>query len=349
MNQEANRTVPVEEKPSDRTVSVLALRTNAAYAVDFVEYPGNDRRWTRHFATEMHYQLGCFKISPAILVGAHGVITTYDERILLEQNSGSCIDTDFVTVPRPMKEGVLRAESAVSLTAGASFNFYHWMLDSLPKVIIAEACGFQGTYIIPAPNVNPNLRNTLELLGIPPERAVHMEYGFATVNELWLPTHFSAPLMEDIPEVHERFREAIKAAVRGTDVPEVQRLFINRPPGNARRAISNQEEILPLMESFGFYCCDMAQYTVKEQIALAMQASFMVGPHGAGLTHLLWMPPASTVVEIFSTDFAVHVFQPHCRIMRHKYFSLQFPPNPDGTLSIDCTALKKILSEELRG
>ncbi|KAG8995479.1 hypothetical protein FRB90_000176 [Tulasnella sp. 427] len=47
--------------------------------------------------------------------------------------------------------------------------------------------------------------------------------------------------------------------------------------------------------------------TNDEQIQLAARTTILLGVHGNGLTHLLWMPltPATTVIEIFfPTGFA---------------------------------------------
>ena len=43
---------------------------------------------------------------------------------------------------------------------------------------------------------------------------------------------------------------------------------------------------------------DLARIAPLDQVALVQEASILVGQHGAGLVHMIWMPPGSTVIEI---------------------------------------------------
>jgi capsular polysaccharide biosynthesis protein len=42
----------------------------------------------------------------------------------------------------------------------------------------------------------------------------------------------------------------------------------------------------------------LARYSIRQQIAMLQDAQLFVGPHGAGLTQLLWLPAGAHVVEI---------------------------------------------------
>lgn len=43
---------------------------------------------------------------------------------------------------------------------------------------------------------------------------------------------------------------------------------------------------------------DFATLTLREQIRIAAESDVLVGVHGAGLTHVLWMRPGTKLVEI---------------------------------------------------
>jgi len=66
---------------------------------------------------------------------------------------------------------------------------------------------------------------------------------------------------------------------------------------------------------------DLARVGPRDQIRLAQRATTLVGQHGAGLIHMLWMPPKSHVVEI-SPPLAPEVkniFQDLARTLGHSY------------------------------
>jgi capsular polysaccharide biosynthesis protein len=44
---------------------------------------------------------------------------------------------------------------------------------------------------------------------------------------------------------------------------------------------------------------EFSRYSYKEQLQLVAQHDVLIGMHGAGMTHLLWLPPWAGVVELW--------------------------------------------------
>ncbi|EFC35483.1 predicted protein [Naegleria gruberi] len=94
-------------------------------------------------------------------------------------------------------------------------------------------------------------------------------------------------------------------------------LFISRRPyvkfgvehNFMSRQISNEEEVLDRMKTHREYGkkftverVDFAHLKLVEQIQKVHDSDFLIGYHGAGLTHSLWMPEeTSAVLEIWNT------------------------------------------------
>lgn len=98
-----------------------------------------------------------------------------------------------------------------------------------------------------------------------------------------------------------------------------KRLYIAR---SGRRKVTNEAELLPVLDAFGFEFIEDKPRTVDEQIALFRNAEFIVSPHGAALTNLLWCDPGTKVVELFSQGYKPNYYFYLCHILQLPYDSI---------------------------
>jgi hypothetical protein len=66
----------------------------------------------------------------------------------------------------------------------------------------------------------------------------------------------------------------------------------------------------------------MQNYTSPQQIALASQLDMIVGVHGNGLSHLLWMKPGSYVLEFFWEFSFQYDYASAAQLLNHTYRGL---------------------------
>lgn len=74
-------------------------------------------------------------------------------------------------------------------------------------------------------------------------------------------------------------------------------IYIDRRRARNRTLI-NEDDVVNLMKKFGFEIVDLASLSVTAQVELFSDCCFIVGPHGAGLTNLVFAPPGAAVLEI---------------------------------------------------
>ncbi|EDR06832.1 uncharacterized protein LACBIDRAFT_299736 [Laccaria bicolor S238N-H82] len=69
----------------------------------------------------------------------------------------------------------------------------------------------------------------------------------------------------------------------------------------------------------------MERMSLQDQIALPAKSTIIVGVHGNGLTHQLWMPPSdrSTVIENFDPPSYALDYEMLARNMGHKHYAVQ--------------------------
>ncbi|MXO86466.1 DUF563 domain-containing protein [Altererythrobacter aurantiacus] len=168
-------------------------------------------------------------------------------------------------------------------------NHSHWLTAHLPKLVLLKELGRLDDVLLPA-TMTPVMRRSIELLGLDPAAFPTFEVGeVLKVDEL--------TVLET-----DRFRGELLAPVReaiasGGDAPASRRIFISRKKA-AIRKLANEDDIWPLFEAAGFERVFMEELGFEEQIELMSQTEILAGPHGAGLTNMMFCPAGSTVLEI---------------------------------------------------
>ena len=94
------------------------------------------------------------------------------------------------------------------------------------------------------------------------------------------------------------------ALLRDQFLPESTRngrlLFI---PRRQNRRIRNEAEVRRLVTGYGFEILEDEDRSLDEQIGVFSEATAVVGPHGAGLTNIIWSRPGTKVLEFFHRGY----------------------------------------------
>jgi capsular polysaccharide biosynthesis protein len=75
------------------------------------------------------------------------------------------------------------------------------------------------------------------------------------------------------------------------------KIYISRE-GEKLRFVENEVETMELLSKYGFKKVKMQNYSYQEQIQICHNARYIIGPHGAGLTNILFMKNNSYVLEL---------------------------------------------------
>ncbi len=197
---------------------------------------------------------------------------------------------------------------AFVLGARGSGNYYHWMTDILPKL---ELCHQAGWVVGPDDHVIvPTRRSSFQLQSLQrfgiEERQVHVanvSSPWVTADELivphlrnamgttmgaWLPDFLKRSFLPDGP----------------SDPPE-RRIFVSRDTGRAQgRGIENLAEVERAFMDLGFEIVFPETLDVMEQAALFAESAVVAGPHGAGLTNIVFCAPGTRVIEFYGAHLA---------------------------------------------
>lgn len=296
---------------------------------------------------------GLFALPNATLRGDEAYIFTDEGSPIVEQNA------DFLRKQRFLKprlredhrhlRSLREVQQLVSLTSRCDTGFFHWMMDSLPKVVIAEACGFTGNYLLPSPTTAPWADESLSLLGIPSDRIVHHTDNDIHAHRLFIPTYFSGYNAHHNSEFIKIYRDSIRQAIKSAPSTTKKRILIARKPGTKVRRIINHDEVVEMTMALGFETVYFEDLSLREQLALAISTEAIIGTHGSGLSHSLFMDERSTVVEIFPFERrqACDCYEMLATIPQHRYHALESRADCEGDILVSTEDLKALLIKSL--
>jgi capsular polysaccharide biosynthesis protein len=195
-------------------------------------------------------------------------------------------------------------DSSLVFYNGNLHNYYHWMVEGLLCLdILQRAMGPAARMKIAVPRSVDvaaliQHRESLEDLGF--GGYVEVEAGLIRVREaIWvdkdLMEHMPAPYLKD-------FRQRVAAHYAHLRTPRNRRLLVARK--GPTRTIQNQKQVEALLSRYAFETVYLEGMSTKEQVLLFQSAEFIISPHGAGLSNLLFCAAGTKVIELSpSTEF----------------------------------------------
>jgi capsular polysaccharide biosynthesis protein len=78
----------------------------------------------------------------------------------------------------------------------------------------------------------------------------------------------------------------------GARIRQTRRLFLARAEGSYRNY--NQDEALAVAADFGFEPVYLEELSFRESVEVMLEASAVIGPHGAGWANALYCQPGTT-------------------------------------------------------
>jgi capsular polysaccharide biosynthesis protein len=108
------------------------------------------------------------------------------------------------------------------------------------------------------------------------------------------------------------------ALAPSTSVDADARVFISRA-GSKGRQLVGEDKLLPILARYGFEIVQMEELSWSEQLALMQRTKVLVGPHGAGLTNMMFCPPGATIIEIADPLYPNPNFYALACAMAHAY------------------------------
>jgi hypothetical protein len=266
----------------------------------------------------------------------HGAILT----------NGKVLHTDFGNVdflrdlPKPDRRPVRQVDTLIApfthyqdgIKFGGYYDFVLLVAAKLARIKAVLPTKIFAEAIVAYPLFHTDYEcEWLALLGLRPEQIldsrqtqVQAKTAILSNNSHWFYPH---------PEAIGALRQQVEIALPKQPTGR-KRLYISR---SGRRKIVNETELIALLKTYDFEIVADQPRTVAEQVALYRSASFIVGPHGASFTNLLWCQPGTQLVELFSPNYTPDFFRYLADLLELRYAAYApgpARPNPDSMQTI---------------
>jgi capsular polysaccharide biosynthesis protein len=179
-------------------------------------------------------------------------------------------------------------------------NYYHWHIFALKKLLLLKEKGWFEDSILLLPKKYRQYKFVLPSLtkfGITKNQIVFLRrksnIKVAELPLIKLPQQHPAAFCE-IRKI--LLQNTIKTAIK-IDFNFGNKIYISRE-GQALRFVENEQETVALLKKYGFQKLIIDHFSYDEQIAICCNIKYLVSPHGAGLTNLLFMVKNSSVLEM---------------------------------------------------
>lgn len=239
--------------------------------------------------------------------GENGSVISPDNKLLGDvsiEHRRTLAEHSLFTVRKLPPIHDLPGTAAVLSTQGTDV-YFHWMFDVLPRlelIRLAKISFSDIDYFIFSSYHRPFQIETLKELDISPKKVItNREYVHLRAEKLLLPSWGGTP--GQMPYwVCQFLRDKFLNSCVAESSNKKRRIYISRANATHRK-ITNEVELMQVLEPLGFVSVQLETLSVKEQAHLFSSAEMIVAAHGAGLSNLVFCQPGTQVVELFSPNY----------------------------------------------
>jgi hypothetical protein len=255
------------------------------------------------------------------------------------------------------------AGTVCSLLAGgaaAAGNYYHWLIDSLPRLHLVAEAGLWDTvdYFLIYSREHCFAVETLLALGIRNEQILDVQQASHICAAQLLVT---SPVRGTGRHTPAWVGEFLKAAFHATALAEPNpprfssRVYVSRRDAGHRQVL-NEAAVEALLGEYGFESYALTELSFREKVVLFAGARAVVGPVGAGLANIVFCAPGTPLIELLPNNFVVPTYLDLTAQLGMPHYPLISPlsaeagprtANHHAGLTVDLEALRGALHQAL--
>jgi hypothetical protein len=224
-------------------------------------------------------------------------------------------------------------------------NYYHWITQALPRLILVQQTGRPFVLILPEDHQSEFHVASLKSLNVESWQTIAGGNRYYHLRNLWYPSH-DIQIGDYNDDLVLELRNKLMPVIVAPGLKRKKKVFIYRT-SHERRRILNEDDVLQTFLSFGFEIVEFEKLSWPQQISLASNTAVLAGVHGAGLTNMIFMPPRSQVFELTTRINGEHYYYfALSNALSHRYFYQVCDPDQesvvqDANLMVDINKLRQ--------
>ncbi|WP_167856797.1 glycosyltransferase family 61 protein [Hymenobacter aquaticus] len=251
--------------------------------------------------------------------------------------------------------------SLLSGGGAAIGNYYHWLLDSLPRLHLVQEAGLWDTidYFLIYDRRHRFAVETLLELGIRDEQILDVQqHSHLWARQLVVTSPVRGGGHHTPPWAGQFMKQAYLPAAQARAVPRrfSPLVYVSRRDAAFRR-VRNEAAVEALLAPYGFESYALSELSLREKAALFAGARMVVGPVGAGLINILFCAPGTPLVEFLPRNLVVGDYleltarlqMPHYPLIsaRDDASAQKATADRQDDLTVDLDALRQALQHAL--
>jgi capsular polysaccharide biosynthesis protein len=247
-------------------------------------------------ANQEQHPLIAVELAGGKIIGDLRLASTSDDFVIGDtQGLLGCPDpkNHYLLRRRRIRLAQFHRGTALLLATTNSDNYYHWMLDSLPRWKILQTAGWTTYDWVLLPGKPTAIQDEmLDRLGVPLQKRLRCSKNFVHQFERLVVPAMPFPVEMASSWACVWLRSLFEGKKSG---PE--KVYLRR--GTGRRRLVNEPDLESALRLMGFVSMQPDRLTVTQQAELLSSARCVVAPHGAALTNLIFAPPGALMMELF--------------------------------------------------
>lgn len=226
------------------------------------------------------------------IAGQEGTLCALDGSILIDHSWYRGHSSEMYMI-EPLAEKAHLGGRTLSLCSESAFNYAHFILDVMPRAFLVEQAGYSlaafDHIVVRVPN--DFCRGLLAALGVSLKQCIAPRHGLLLTADFLVAPTFPGIRRNTEPWAAQFLRSRF-AGSDHADSPG-RSIYVLR----SKRRPSNQEELVSIAANYGVEVFSPEQ-DVAAQIRTFQEADLVIGPHGAGLSNLVFSRPSTRVLEL---------------------------------------------------
>jgi capsular polysaccharide biosynthesis protein len=224
----------------------------------------------------------------------------------------------FPILTRPKKSYILTTDEW-------SKNYCHWLWEALSKLILLKKEFPDATLVLQKSYGKIDfMMKSLEAFGFNKSniKFIPKRSHLRVKNLAFIPCMgIATPGYYDFLKFSEVAQTLISHHQENLKTNFGARIYISRsdPQKNTARKVDNEKELTAMLGRHGFKTVYMENFSFLDQISIMHRASFIVAPHGAGITNTMFAQKNCHLFELVSQAWQKTCFAEMCDRMKINY------------------------------